>query len=326
MVEPLKVTTREQRLAALDESGWNTFLIKSDDVYIDLLTDSGTSAMSDRQWAGMMLGDEAYAGSRNFYHLEAAIQRFYGYKHIVPTHQGRGAEHLISQVMIEKGDHIPGNMYFTTTREHQEMAGGTFHDVIIDDRPRPAGLAPVQGQHRHRQAQGAHRRGRGRQDPVREPRGHREHGRRPAGVDGQRARDPRAVRAARHQGHARRHPHGRERAVHPGARGGLRGQVDRPDPARVLLLHRRRLDERQEGQPRQHRRLAGRERLGHLRGAAQPRRGVRGPAHLRRSRRARHGGARAGHRGGGPGRARPHRAWARSGTSASSWSSGTSRW
>ncbi len=145
MVEPLKVSTPEQRRAALDEAGWNTFLIKSDDVYIDLLTDSGTSAMSDRQWAGMMLGDEAYAGSRNFYHLEAAIQKFYGYKHIVPTHQGRGAEHLISQVMIEAGDHIPGNMYFTTTREHQEMAGGTFHDVIIDEAHDPQAILPFKG-------------------------------------------------------------------------------------------------------------------------------------------------------------------------------------
>jgi len=145
MVEPLKTTTREERQAALDGAGYNTFLLRSDDVYIDLLTDSGTSAMSDRQWAGMMLGDESYAGSVNFYHLEAAIQRYYGYKHIVPTHQGRGAEHLISQVMIEKGDHIPGNMYFTTTREHQEMAGGTFHDVIIDEAHDPQAILPFKG-------------------------------------------------------------------------------------------------------------------------------------------------------------------------------------
>jgi len=145
MVEPLTVTTREEREKALVEAGFNTFLLKSDDVYIDLLTDSGTSAMSDRQWAGMMMGDEAYAGSRNFYHLESAVQNVYGYKYIVPTHQGRGAEHLISQAVIKKGQIVPGNMYFTTTRLHQELAGGTFHDVIIDEAHDPADLHPFKG-------------------------------------------------------------------------------------------------------------------------------------------------------------------------------------
>jgi len=145
MVEPLKMTTREERVVALEEAGYNTFLLRSDDVYIDLLTDSGTSAMSDRQWAGMMLGDEAYAGSRNFYHLEEAIKRFYGYRFIVPTHQGRGAEHLISQTLIKAGDHIPGNMYFTTTRLHQELAGATFHDVIIDEAHDPQFQHPFKG-------------------------------------------------------------------------------------------------------------------------------------------------------------------------------------
>jgi tyrosine phenol-lyase len=133
MVEPLQMIDPPGRERALVDAGYNTFLLRSEDVYIDLLTDSGTSAMSDRQWAGMMLGDEAYAGSRNFYHLEEAVQRFYGYRFVVPTHQGRGAEHLISQACISAGDHIPGNMYFTTTRLHQELAGGTFHDVIIDE-------------------------------------------------------------------------------------------------------------------------------------------------------------------------------------------------
>ncbi len=133
MVEHLEMTTYEDRLKAIKEAGYNTFLLRSQDVYIDLLTDSGTNAMSDRQWAGMMLGDEAYAGSRNFYHLEHAIQDNYNYKYLVPTHQGRGAEHIISQIMIKDGDYVPGNMYFTTTRLHQEMAGGNFVDVIIDE-------------------------------------------------------------------------------------------------------------------------------------------------------------------------------------------------
>ncbi len=145
MVEPIHMISREERAQNLIDAGFNTFLLPSDGVYIDLLTDSGTSAMSDRQWAGMMLGDEAYAGSRNFYHLVEAIQTYYGYKHIVPTHQGRGAEHLISQAIITKGDYIPGNMYFTTTRLHQELAGGTFVDVIIDEAHDPINPHPFKG-------------------------------------------------------------------------------------------------------------------------------------------------------------------------------------
>ncbi|MEE4276825.1 MAG: tyrosine phenol-lyase [Thermoleophilia bacterium] len=145
MVEPLRMTTRDEREAAIREAGYNTFLLKSEDVYIDLLTDSGTSAMSDRQWAGMMLGDEAYAGSRNFYHLEAAVREVYGYRHLVPTHQGRGAEHILSQVLVKPGDVIPGNMYFTTTRLHQELAGGRFVDVIIDEAHDPASEHPFKG-------------------------------------------------------------------------------------------------------------------------------------------------------------------------------------
>ena len=145
MVEPLHVQTRAQREGALREAGYNSFLLRSDDVYIDLLTDSGTSAMSDRQWAGIMLGDEAYAGSRNFYHLEEAVQRYYGYRHLIPTHQGRGAEHLLSRAVITPGQYVPGNMYFTTTRLHQELAGGTFVDVIIGEAHDPENLHPFKG-------------------------------------------------------------------------------------------------------------------------------------------------------------------------------------
>lgn len=133
MVELLKMTTKNQRLKALKEAGFNTFLLKSEDVYIDLLTDSGTNSMSDRQWSAFMTGDEAYAGSKSYYNMEKAIQTFYGYKYVIPTHQGRGAENILSQILIKKGDIVPGNMYFTTTRLHQELAGGKFEDIIIDE-------------------------------------------------------------------------------------------------------------------------------------------------------------------------------------------------
>jgi tyrosine phenol-lyase len=145
MVELLKMTTPEERETAIKEAGYNTFLLKSDDVYIDLLTDSGTSAMSDKQWAAMMLGDEAYAGSRNFYSLWDTVTEHYSYKYMVPTHQGRGSEHMLSQLLIKKGDYIPGNMYFTTTRVHQELAGGKFVDVIIDEAHDPHNEHPFKG-------------------------------------------------------------------------------------------------------------------------------------------------------------------------------------
>ncbi|WP_100065881.1 tyrosine phenol-lyase [Miniphocaeibacter massiliensis] len=133
MVEPVKMVSKEERAAVAKESGYNTFLIPSKEVYIDLLTDSGTNAMSDRQWAGMMLGDEAYAGSRNFEHLESTVKELLGVKHVVPTHQGRGAENILSTIAIKPGQYVPGNMYFTTTRFHQEHNGGIFVDIVRDE-------------------------------------------------------------------------------------------------------------------------------------------------------------------------------------------------
>jgi len=144
-VEPLRITTREEREVCIREAGYNTFLLKSKDVYIDLLTDSGTSAMSARQWAALMMGDEAYAGSESFYEMADTIKEYYGYEHVIPTHQGRGAEHLLSQALIKKGDAVPGNMYFTTTRLHQEIAGGIFVDVIVDEAHDPENLFPFKG-------------------------------------------------------------------------------------------------------------------------------------------------------------------------------------
>jgi tyrosine phenol-lyase len=145
MVERLPITTRTQRNHAIKAAHYNTFLLKSEDVYIDLLTDSGTNAMSDYQWSGMMLGDEAYAGSANFYRLEENVRKYYGFEYVVPTHQGRGAEHILSRLLIKPGDIIPGNMYFTTTRAHQELAGGRFRDVIIDQAHDPESLHPFKG-------------------------------------------------------------------------------------------------------------------------------------------------------------------------------------
>jgi tyrosine phenol-lyase len=132
VVEPITLLPAEERARRIEEAGFNTFLLKSRDVYIDLLTDSGTNAMSDNQWAGLMVGDEAYAGSNNWLHLEETVRELFGFQYVVPTHQGRGAENLISRILIKPGMYIPGNMYFTTTRAHQEMNGGTFVDVIID--------------------------------------------------------------------------------------------------------------------------------------------------------------------------------------------------
>ncbi len=144
-VETVKMLDRSQREKVAKEAGYNTFLINSEDVYIDLLTDSGTNAMSDKQWAGIMVGDEAYAGSRNFHHLESTVQEIFGFKHLVPTHQGRGAENLLSRIAIKKGQYVPGNMYFTTTRYHQEANGGIFVDVIKDDAHDAAKNVPFKG-------------------------------------------------------------------------------------------------------------------------------------------------------------------------------------
>lgn len=130
VVEPVKMISKEERIAAIKEAGYNTFNLKSEDCYIDLLTDSGTNAMSDAQWAGMMIGDEAHAGSKNWLYLENTIKELFGFKHVVPTHQGRGAENILSTIAIKPGQYVLGNMYFTTTRYHQERNGGIFMDII----------------------------------------------------------------------------------------------------------------------------------------------------------------------------------------------------
>ncbi|MGZ4315983.1 MAG: tryptophanase [Gaiellaceae bacterium] len=145
VVEPISLPTTAQRQAALDRAGYNTFLLRSDDVFIDLLTDSGTSAVSQEQRAAMEIGDESYAGSRSFFRLEREVREAYGYRHVIPTHQGRGAEHLLACVAVQPGQLVPSNLYFTTSREHVELAGGIWVDVSLPEASDPTSTFVFKG-------------------------------------------------------------------------------------------------------------------------------------------------------------------------------------
>jgi len=135
-IEHVGVTTREERLKYIKGAGYNTFLLKSKHVYIDFLTDSGTSSQSTKQWAKYLASSETQASSINYFELVDVLKDITGYKYIIPTHQGRAAEHIMSQCLIKEG-YVPGNMYFTTTKLHQELAGGIFADIIVDEAHEP---------------------------------------------------------------------------------------------------------------------------------------------------------------------------------------------
>jgi tryptophanase len=144
-VEPIHFTTHEHRAEVLKEAGYNLFLLRADDVLIDLLTDSGTSAMSSAQWAGMMRGDESYAGGSSFYRFEEAVQEITGFKHVIPTHQGRAAERILFGVLCQPGDVVPNNNHFDTTRANVEARGAEALDLVIEEGHHPSLIHPFKG-------------------------------------------------------------------------------------------------------------------------------------------------------------------------------------
>jgi tyrosine phenol-lyase len=145
VVEPIRRTTRDERDRLLRASGYNLFRVPAESVYVDLLTDSGTSAMSDNQWAGLMLGDESYAGSKNYYHLEATVRSIFGYKHVIPTHQGRMAENLLFSTVVKPGMCVPNNMHFDTTRANVEHQGAEAVDLVVKEAYDPHYELPFKG-------------------------------------------------------------------------------------------------------------------------------------------------------------------------------------
>jgi len=144
-VEPIRWTTREQRKDLLRAAHYNLFLVRADDVLIDLLTDSGTGAMSTHQWAAVMEGDESYAGSRSFDRFKASVQDIFGYTHVIPTHQGRAAERILFHVMCKKGDVVPNNTHFDTTRANVEFVGAEAVDLLLPEARRPEARLPFKG-------------------------------------------------------------------------------------------------------------------------------------------------------------------------------------
>ena len=145
MVETIKMTTREEREQKIKEANYNLFNLRGEDVYIDLLTDSGTNAMSSNQWAGIMVGDEAYAGAKSYYRLVETAKEIFGYSYIQPVHQGRAAEKVLFPTFLHKGQFAVSNMFFDTTRAHVELAGARCIDCVVEEAKDPEKRAKFKG-------------------------------------------------------------------------------------------------------------------------------------------------------------------------------------
>ena len=293
-VEPLRHTTREERERLLEAAGYNLFLIEAKDILIDLLTDSGTSAMSNGQWAALMRGDESYAGSESFFRMKRVVDDLTGFRHMIPTHQGRAAERILFTVMCRPGHVVPNNTHFDTTRANIEFTGARAVDLPIPEaadtqaRLDFKGNMDVDALERLIQETGAEH------IPAGDADCHQQFRRRPAGVHGQYRSGAAGDLALRDSLLSGRLPLRRERLVYPAAGAGLCQLDTETDRTENVLAGGRLHLLREERRLRQHRRFPVHQRRPAGGAGNQPADPDRGLSHLRRSRGSRPGG----HRGG----------------------------
>ena len=255
-VEAIHLTTREQRETFMREAGYNVFSLPSRAVMIDFLTDSGTSAMSDHQWAGMMEGDESYSGSVNYFNLKRVVKDIFGFDQFVPTHQGRGAEQVLFGVVAGPGKVIPNNTHFDTTRANVEARGSEALDLLIPEGLDPTNHYPFKGNMNiPALAKTIERVGAANIPLVMITVTNNAVGGQPVSMAN--IRETKALFGApQHSVVHRRVPLRRKLLFHPAARRGLSQQIGQGDCARIVLLRRRLYDEREERRPGEHRWLA----------------------------------------------------------------------